>query len=243
MPLHKAGNINKVENYRGITLLCVLGKLFTSVINARLTSWAEKYNVYIETQSGFRSGYSTIDNVFLLKNIVDRYINTGNKLYCCFIDFRKAFDYVTRLGLWYKLLRLGIRGNIIDIIRSMYTDVLSSVRDPHSFNISDNFECPIGVRQGECVSPFLFAMYINDLEDNLHLYGKCGVTVYALKLYMLLYDDDAMLFADSIVELQNALNQLSIYCNKWKLILNTDKTKIIVLKKGGKVNENYSFFI
>ena len=54
VPVYKKGHISKVENYRGITLLSTLGKLFTSVLNNRLTEWANNYHVYIEAQAGFR---------------------------------------------------------------------------------------------------------------------------------------------------------------------------------------------
>ena len=178
VPLHKSGSIHEVENYRGITLLSVLGKLFTSVLNIRLTEWAEKYKVYIESQAGFRSSYSTIDNIFVLKSVVDEFIANKKKLYACFIDFRKAFDYVPRTGLWYKLIKMGIRGKILNIIKSMYSNVKSVVRDPKTFDFTDEFQCTIGVRQGESLSPFLFSMYINDLEDGLYLQGNGGVDYF-----------------------------------------------------------------
>jgi hypothetical protein len=95
VPVHKKGSIHKAENYRGITLLSVLGKLFTRTLNNRLTNWAEEYQVYIEAQGGFRSGHSTVDSIFTLHNIVTWFINSKKKLYCTFIDYRKAFDYVT----------------------------------------------------------------------------------------------------------------------------------------------------
>ena len=63
VPLHKKGDVENVNNYRGITLLSTLGKLFTKVINDRLSSWAERYNVYIEAQSDFRKQMGTVDNI------------------------------------------------------------------------------------------------------------------------------------------------------------------------------------
>ena len=68
MPLHKKGDINKVENYRGITLLSTLGKLFSRILNNRLTDWAEEYHIYVEAQAGFRKNMGTIDNIFLHGN-------------------------------------------------------------------------------------------------------------------------------------------------------------------------------
>ena len=59
VPLHKKRSIENVENYRGITLISVIGKLFTNILNARLNDWAENYKVYVEAQAGFRKGMGT----------------------------------------------------------------------------------------------------------------------------------------------------------------------------------------
>lgn len=123
VPLHKKGSLNDVNNFRGITLLSCIGKLFTKIINNRLYEWADNYNVFIEAQAGFRKGMSTVDNVFILHGLITHMVNQGKKLYCTFIDFTKAFDYVVRDNLWYKLIKLGLRGNIMNIIKSMYSCV------------------------------------------------------------------------------------------------------------------------
>ena len=96
IPLHKKGDVNCAENYRGITLLSTLGKLFTRVLNNRLAFWADTYGIYIEAQSGFRKNYSTVDNVFNLYGVISHLLNNGKKLYCAFLDFLKAFNYVVR---------------------------------------------------------------------------------------------------------------------------------------------------
>ena len=233
VPLHKKGDINCVENYRGITLLSTLGKLFTRVINNRLSFWAETYGIYIEAQAGFRPNYSTVDNIFNLHGVISHLINNGKKLYCAFLDFRKAFDYIDRDLLWHKLLALGIRGSIFDIIRSMYTRVKSKVQvGPDR---TEDFECLLGVRQGECLSPFLFAMYLNDIEDTLRSDGFDGVNMGHLKMLILLYADDAAIMSENRDQLQIGLNVLEEYCTKWKITLNTDKTKVVVFRKGGRL--------
>ena len=120
IPLHKKGPLNDVENYRGITLLSALGKLFTRMLNNRLSDWSDRYFVLIEAQAGFRANMSTIDDVFVLHGLISHVLNHGKKLYCAFIDFPKAFDYIVRENLWYKMIKLGLRGNILNIIKSMY---------------------------------------------------------------------------------------------------------------------------
>ena len=167
IPLHKKGNVNDVNNYRGVTLLSTLGKLFTRLLNNRLCEWAENYSVYVEAQAGFRKKLGTEDNIFILHGLLSHMLSQGKFLYCAFVDFTKAFDYVVRDNLWAKLIKLGLRGKIINIMRSMYTSVKSCVKfgksNAQGEELSDTFECCLGVRQGECLSPFLFSMFLNDL--------------------------------------------------------------------------------
>jgi len=91
IPIHKKGSQADVSNFRGITLLSVVGKL---IINTRLTHWAENYNIYVEAQAGFRAKMGTVDNIFVLSNLIKHVLNENKKLYCVFVDFSKAFDYL-----------------------------------------------------------------------------------------------------------------------------------------------------
>ena len=96
----------------------VLGKLFTRIINTRLDNWAEIYGVYIEAQNGFRRERGTIDNIFILQQLLHSYISNCKTLYTCFIDFSKAFDYIVRDNLWYKLVQVqwkNIENNNVNV--------------------------------------------------------------------------------------------------------------------------------
>ena len=119
IPLHNKGDKSNVDNYRGITLLSALGKLFSRLLNNGLTGWAENYAVLIEAQAGFREHMCTADNIYVLHN---------KQLYCSLIDFSKAFDYVVRDILWFKLIKYGVRGKMLDIIMSMYKNIKSRVK-------------------------------------------------------------------------------------------------------------------
>ena len=119
VPLHKKGSQDDGNNYRGITLLSTLGKLFTSILNNRLKTWAEEYHVYVEAQAGFRASMGTTDNIFVMHGVINHLLNKGEKLFCAFVDFTKAFDYVVREVIWYKLIKIGERGKILNIIMSM----------------------------------------------------------------------------------------------------------------------------
>ena len=210
--LHKNGDKDNVQNYRGITLLSVLGKLFTKILNTRLTTWADNYGVYIEAQADFRQHMCTGDNIFVLNNLISHALHSGRKLYCSFIDFSKAFDYVVRNILWFKLLNIGVRGKMFDIIVSMYKNVCSRVK--YSNYLSEPFSCHLGVRQGECLSPFLFAVYVNDIENELIAKGTKGTDIDVFKIFLLLYADDIVIFAETPENLQPSLDIIYDYCQK-----------------------------
>ena len=229
MPIYKnKGDKGDFDSYRGITILSCLGKLFTSVINARLNIYANEVNLINENQTGFRKNYSTLDHIFLLKNIIDILVKKcKQKLFCAFVDYKKAFDTVWRSALWHKMLKSGITGKLHQIIVNMYNNIKSSV----SVNgkLSEYFLSVNGVRQGENLSPFLFALFINDIEDFLIKYGCEPIEIpdsdlqTFLKLLIILYADDTVLFANSKENLQKCLNGLEHYCDKWKLKINAEK--------------------
>ena len=112
-------------------------------MNNRLNKWAEEYNVYIEAQARFTKHVCTINNIFVLNGLITHCINNNEYLDCCFVDFTKAFDYVERDILWYKLIKIGVRGRMLDIIKSIYTTVQSRVKNNNT--LSESFLCNIGV--------------------------------------------------------------------------------------------------
>ena len=129
IPLHKKGDINNPYNYRGISLLVVFGKIYTSIINRRITFYINIYGKISDAQAGFREGYSTIDNAFILNALIQNHISRKrSRLYVCFVDFKKAFDSVNGNKLWQVLKTNGIKGNIFRVVYSMYESVKTCVR-------------------------------------------------------------------------------------------------------------------
>jgi hypothetical protein len=229
------------DNYRGITLLSCLGKLFTSLINNRLNIYLEETNLLGIEQAGFRDGFSTLDHIFTLHCLIDLYLHKKKRIYCCFIDYKKAFDLVDRSSLWMKLLGLGINGRIFNVVHNLYDNAKSCVKINKAY--SNIFTCNIGVRQGDNLSPLLFAIYLNDFESYIASQFKGlsniddlfdnpdGLRTY-INLYVLLYADDTVVLADSSCELQKALNAVRNYCDEWHLTVNTDKTKVMIFSRG-----------
>lgn len=238
------GSINNPDNYRGITLLSCIGKLFTACIYHRLSLFFDNRVVLGEEQAGFRSGYSTNDHSFVLNFIIDFYKQLGIPLYCAFIDYKKAFDLINRAILWQKLISEHVNGNIIRILYNLYDQAKSCVKK--GGKISDFFKCNAGVRQGENLSPFLFAVYLNDFERFLRKYyfGLTHVSIAVkrelsdndielyVKLFVLLYADDTIVLAESELELQAALNAVSVYCKDNDLTVSLTKTKVIIFSSG-----------
>ena len=162
------------------------------------------------------------------------------KLYCAFIDFEKAFDTVWRDALFYKMLLHNINGKMYNVILNMYSDIKSCI----SYNNckSEYFACENGVRQGENLSPFLFFLFLNDLESFLDSNNIIGLKTISeslenelyvfLKFFIILYADDTVLLAETADDLQAQLNSFFEYCNTWKMKVNVDKTKVLVFGFG-----------
>ena len=104
-----------------------MGKLFTSIINSRLRVFSDEFELLDKNQSGFRLGYSTIDNIFVLHILLELLKGTKKNMYCAFIDFEKAFDSVWRIGLWQILLSSNINGKCFRIIFNMYDSIRSRI--------------------------------------------------------------------------------------------------------------------
>ena len=120
--------MNITDNYRGISLLNICSKLYSSVLNKRISSWIDVNQVIGEEQAGFRAEHCTADHVFTLLVCIQKQLLRHKKLYVAFIDFRKAFDTVCRDKLWKVLQANGIDGKMLQALKSMYENVKARVR-------------------------------------------------------------------------------------------------------------------
>ena len=100
-PIFKSGDKQDPNNYRGICITSCLGKLFCLILNKGLTSFTQENDLIHPSQIGFQSGNRTADHVFTLKTLIDKHTvqNKNNKIYACFVDFKKAFESVWQNGL------------------------------------------------------------------------------------------------------------------------------------------------
>ena len=161
-----------VNNYRGITLTSIFSKIYSLILEDRLRTWTENNNIIDDCQFGFRKNKSTIDCIFILQSIINSQLSMKRKLYCAFIDFRKAFDLVYRNGIWFKLCELGTSLTFVKSIRAMYNSVKACVR--LLGKTSDCFDSLVGVKQGEALSLLLFILFLNDLSKQLDIDTNTG---------------------------------------------------------------------
>ena len=122
-PIHKKGDLDHTNNYRGITLINILSKIYSHILNNRLLKWASVNGKISDSQFGFQKNKSTVDCIFIFHAIISKILNDREKLYCCFIDYQKAFDSVNRAFLWQKLLREGCSKTMLKALFSMYESV------------------------------------------------------------------------------------------------------------------------
>ena len=133
--IFKAGNSNVVDNYRGITILPIV-EVFAN----------EAFNRIDEHSGGILQGRRTADNIFVLQCLIQRQLNLGSSLAFCFVDFSKAFDLVNRNILFYKIMKSGWHGKVMDTLRSLYKKTYFRVKNKGW--ISFLMHNAMGVNQG-----------------------------------------------------------------------------------------------
>lgn len=235
-PIYKKGDTSLPNNYRGISFMNCLPKLMMGLINERLSNWVERNNIMNEFQAGFRKNYSTADNIYNLTSMVHLNFANKKKTYAFFVDFKAAFDKVSRNALIYKLHTLGVSSKVVKFIECIYEKTLTSVWTGSELSKSFATEC--GVKQGCLLSPLLFALYLNDLHDCL----EGGIYFENINIRLLLYADDIVILADDVKVLQKMIQKLEDYCKTWNVEVNLDKSEIMVFRKGGRLSSKEKWY-
>lgn len=239
-PLHKKGDINSPGNYRGIALSGSVCKLFCHILHHRLVKYIEDKKLIPPNQIGYKKGARTSDHILTLKTLIDKYVNTvtKSKLFVCFVDFKSAFDTISRSALFFKLLKAEVGGNFLKTLISMYQEVYFHIKLPSG--LTETILSNAGVKQGCVLSPTLFNFFISDMPEIFD--ATCDpVTLYDTKLSCLMFADDLALISTSASGLQNSLNKLADYCDKWGLHVNLSKTKVIIFNQSGRLLNKYQF--
>ena len=104
------------------------GQIVHSSNKNRLNDYSNEKHIISDSQAGFRKGFSTSDNIFIINSLIDILKSRHKKLFCVFVDFKQAFDTVCRNGLWHKLQEYNITGKCLSLIRNMYANIKSRIK-------------------------------------------------------------------------------------------------------------------
>ena len=235
----KGGDEDDPNNYRAITVTDTITKILAIMIDNRLDDWVSKNKIICQEQIGFQRKCRPADHIFVLKTLMNTHLSKGEKLYSCFIDFKKAYDNVWRNGLYYKLIISGTDLDLVRIIRSMYEQTKQALL--LNGKLTRPFRTYKGVKQGCILSPRLFNLFINDIPtifDETCTPLQLGNEIISC----LMYADDLVLLSTTKNGLQQSLNKLEDYTNKWGIDLNIRKTKIMIFQRGGKREKSQFMF-
>ena len=251
VPVFKnVGERSTAKNYRPVSLLSVVSKVFEKLVNNRIVDHLEKCGLFSDFQYGFRSSRSTADLLTVVSDRIARAFNRTGATQAVALDISKAFDRVWHTGLLHKLKSYGISGPIFSLISSFLSNRrLRVVLDGKS---SQEYPVNAGVPQGSILGPTLFLLYINDLPDDV----ICDIAIYA---------DDTTLYSrcdrasdpwqqlELASELESDLPDTVDWGKKWLVDFNAEKTQLvsfdrsnnngsIAVKMGGSILEEKSSF-
>ena len=219
--MHKKGARDDLNNYRPISLLPNLYKLFTKILTKRLTKILDE-NQPAE-QAGFRAGYSTADHLQSVNQILEKATEFNIKMYIAFIDYNKAFDSVEQTYVLQALSKQGVEHKYISILSQIYNQNYAKIKTERE---GEPFPLERGVKQGDPISPKLFTAVLEDIFRNLK-WAKRGVNINGSKISDLRFADDIILFANTARELQEMINELDTQSKRIGLSMNNAKTKLM----------------
>ena len=169
-----------------------------------------------------------MDQIFALRQIVEKQLAVDKKVYTAFVDLEKAFDSVDRSMMWRVLEMYGVNKTLLNAIRAIYQNSRSCVRVDGEY--SEYFDVYKGVRQGCIMSPWLFNLIMDHCVKQANV-EEHGIQIGAQKVGVLLYADDAVLIANSAAELQTMISSLNHALCANSLKINASKTKVLIFDR------------
>ena len=220
-PIHKEGDLDNINNYRPISVIPIVMKVFEKAIHEQVYDFLCDSGLICSQQSGFRPGYSTCTSLTYVTNYLYKQMDQGKITGIVFLDLKKAFDTVDHELLLCKLNAYGIRDAALAWFKSYLINRKQATTFRGESSVLESFE--VGVPQGSILGPLLFMIYINDLPQ---VVSKASVMLYA--------DDTAIMYSDSnIVNVESTLNEELDAINSWlklnKLTLNASKTQCMTV--------------
>ena len=247
---HK-GNCQSCDNHRGISLLSIAGKILARVLLNRLNLHLEQ-GFLPESQCGFRKNRGTTDMVFAARQLQEKCQEQNTDLYSTYVDLTKAFDTVSREGLWKIMAKYGCPNKFINIIKQFHDGMLARVQD--SGETSQAFPVTNGVKQGCVLAPTLFSIMFSAMlsdafsgsETGINIRYRTNGSIFNLRrlhaktkvkndtINELLFADDCALNATSQADMQRNMDKFSVACDNFGLTISTNKTMVMHQPAPGK---------
>ena len=231
-PLFKKGDVSMLSNYRPISLLPTISKIFERILYNQLYDYFNSNNLLAEEQYGFRTNHSTEYAAVKLVDNVSKEMELGNTPTALYIDLSKAFDTLSFDILLYKLNYYGIKDNAFKLLKNYLTNRRQYV--VYNSQNSETLDISTGVPQGSILGPLFFSICINDL---ITVSNKLKFIMYAddTTIYFNLEDFDPYNLERDI---NNELEKITIWLKMNKLSLNVQKTKLMIFHRRQKqINE------
>ncbi|KAK3554979.1 hypothetical protein QTP86_002411 [Hemibagrus guttatus] len=204
VPIFKnKGDVQSCSNYRGIKLMSHTMKLWERVVEARLRKVVE----ICEQQYGFMPRKSTTDAIFALRILMEKYRDGQKELHCVFVDLEKAYDRVPREELWYCMKKSGVAEKYVRVVQDMYERSRTVVRC--AVGQTEEFNVEVGLHQGSALSPFLFAIVMDQLSEEVRQESPW-----------------TMMFADDIVICSESREQVEENLERWRFALERRGMKV-----------------
>ena len=233
------------DNHRGISLLSIAGKILARILLNRLILHISESFVP-ESQCGFRKGRGTADMIFTIRQLQEKCLEQHMGLYIAFIDLTKAFDTVSREGLWKILPRLGCPPKFLDMLKQFHTGMMARVADNGS--MSDPFPVSNGVKQGCVLAPTLFSILFaamlheasTGLDRGVHIQFRTDGRLFNIRrlksqtklsnilVREMLFADDCALVAHTEEDLQVIMDRFATACSSYGLTISLKKTEVML---------------
>lgn len=221
--IFKKGIRSKCTNYRGISLLNAGYKIYAKILNNRLKIITD--SLLLEDQCGFRKGRSCSDNIFVLKQILEKRKEFNYRTCLAFVDYEKAFDRINRNKLWIILENQGYPKHLIETIKSLYNN--TTIILDLGFKQTEEILINQGVRQGCSLSPTLFNIYIDSMIRVWKPEIKPGIKIGNNYINNMLFADDQIIMQENEQDLQHSIHLLQKISKEYDLKISINKTKVM----------------